>query len=81
MTSVLLKVGSATVPVQVPTHISLGVMRVWLALELDVQLVAVSLWYNGRWLVDALRVGVHFPPNACIEVMVALPGGNSRSLL
>ena len=74
--AVLLKVGSATVPVQVPSHIPLGLLRLWLAAEQDVPLEAVSLWYNGRRLGDKLPLGIHLPPNACIEAMVSLPGGD-----
>ena len=79
--AVLLKVGSATVPVQVPSRIPLGLLRLWLAAEQDVPLEAVSLWYNGRRLGDKLPLGIHLPPNACIEAMVSLPGGKSKFIM
>ncbi len=79
--AVLLKVGSATIPAQVPSHIPLRLLRLWLAEKQGVPLEAVSLWYNGRRLGDALPVGVHIPPNACVEATVSLPGGNSTTSL
>jgi hypothetical protein len=77
--AVLLKVGRSTVPAQVPSHIPLRLLRLWLAQKQGVPLEAVSLWYNGRRLGDALPVGVHIPPNACVEGMVGMWGGNSGS--
>ncbi len=76
--AVLLKVGGATVPVQVPSHIPLRLLRLLVAEKQGVPVEAVSLWYNGRRLGDALTVGVHIPSNASIEIMVKLPGGNSK---